>query len=141
MQKYYVKLSEGHTAKPDQITDGYLGMSGRKIKYTKGVARHKAKIFGGTIEEAKTYIGEELTVGQIPRVMLSEGLLETLKGREVYKHTRDNEPHEVMFYGNVFEEILEERRRNEIRLSAEVVEEIGDIIEECYKYQYIHLIN
>lgn len=52
--KYRVKLLKGHSAKKDQIVDGYLGNSfgnGKVETYDRGDAIKKARLFGGKIEK------------------------------------------------------------------------------------------
>lgn len=50
---YRVKLLENHSAKPDQIVDGYLSALGDEITtYPRGEAIKKARLFGGKIEFA-----------------------------------------------------------------------------------------
>lgn len=80
-KKFKVKLLPDHTAKPDQIINGYLGNSfhdGKITEYTRGEAIKKASMFGGKIEEVKK---------AIPMPQLSADELLTLEGiSEQQKH-------------------------------------------------------
>ena len=50
VMNYKVKLNEGHTARPDQVsTTGYLGNESSESIYTRGEALKKARMFNGKI--------------------------------------------------------------------------------------------
>lgn len=49
--KYRVKVLPGHSAKSDQIIDGYLAWNGEICRYGRGQAIKKARLFGGKIEK------------------------------------------------------------------------------------------
>lgn len=108
MQLYRVRLKEGHTAKPDQISGEYLGNYATidPMLYTRGEAHKKARMFGGSIEPfGRDYSVDELKVIQIPKAQLSQALINELRDREVFTDT-DNMLEEVMYSSDVFEAIL-----------------------------------
>ena len=111
MKKYKVKLLEGHKAKDTDIVDGYLGNifgNGRIATYDRGEAIKKANMFGGVTELAKgihEVIGS-LSIQTIPENALLDGVVKLLKGREAFKDA--SEMNEVIYQGDVFEEILGE---------------------------------
>jgi len=110
MQLYRVRLNEGHTARPDQIAGDYLGgyETIDPALYTLSEARKKARAFGGSTEPfGRDYTVDELKVIQIPKIQLSQSLLNELKGREIFVDT-DNLLEEVMYSSDVFEAILGE---------------------------------
>jgi len=110
MQLYRVRLNEGHTARPDQISGEYLGGYANidPMLYTRREATKKARMFGGSIVPfGRDYHLNELKVIQIPNEQLSERLLNELKGRESFKDI-DDMLDEVMYSSDVFEAILGE---------------------------------
>jgi hypothetical protein len=149
MQLYRVKLNEGHTARPDQISGEYLGSYATidPILYTHMEAVKKARMFGGSIEPfGKKYTIDRLNVIQIPKNQLSQALINELKDREVFTDT-DNMLEEVMYSSDVFEAILGEQfeyfgKQNLIRVGVEyqvLVDELMVLDEICKDSQYVML--
>ena len=147
MQLYRVRLKEGHTAKPDQIAGEYLGNYATidPMLYTHMEAVKKARMFGGSIEPfGRDYNIDRLQVIQIPKVQLSQALINELKGREVFLDT-DNLLEEVMYSSDVFEAILGEQyeyfeKQTLIRIGKEhqvLVDELLVLDEICKDSQYV----
>jgi hypothetical protein len=147
MQLYRVKLNEGHTAKPDQIAGDYLGGYANidPMLYTHMEAVKKARMFGGSIEKfGRDYTIDKLKVIQIPKVQLSQALINELKNREVFIDT-DNMLEEVMYSSDVFETILGEQyeyfeKQTLIRVGKEhqvLVDELMVLDEICKDSQYV----
>ena len=104
---YKVKLNEGHTARPDQVsTTGYLGNESSESIYTRGEALKKARMFNGKIVlvELSRYLNK-VTTTQIPQTALSEWVVRQLQGREMFEDT-DTDLGERIYSGDVFEAIL-----------------------------------
>lgn len=106
---YKVKLNEGHTARPDQVsTTGYLGNESSESIYTRGEALKKARMFNGKIVlvELSRYL-TKATFTQIPQSALLDKVIKELDGREMFI---DTEPSlgERIYSGDVFEAILGE---------------------------------
>lgn len=104
---YKVKLNEGHTARPDQVsTTGYLGNESSESIYTRGEALKKARMFNGKIVlvELSRYLNK-VTTTQIPQTALSEWVVRQLQGREMFMDT-DIDLGERIYSGDVFEAIL-----------------------------------
>ena len=149
MQLYRVRLNEGHTARPDQISGEYLGSYANidPILYTHMEAVKKARMFGGSIEPfGKKYTIDKLEVIQIPKNQLSQALINELRDREVFTDT-DNMLEEVMYSSDVFEAILGElhesfESQTLIRVGKEhqvLVDELMVLDEICKDSQYVML--
>lgn len=147
MQLYRVKLQEGHTAKPDQISGEYLGNYAtiEPALYTRGEAQKKARMFGGSIEAfGRDYTVDELKVIQIPKTQLSQALINELQDREVFLDT-DNMLEEVMYSSDVFEAILGEQyeyfeKQTLIRIGKQhqlLVDELLVLDTICKDSQYV----
>ena len=147
MQLYRVRLQEGHTARPDQISGEYLGNYATidPTLYTRSEANKKARMFGGSIEPfGRDYAVDELKVIQIPKAQLSQALINELQGREIFIDT-DNLLEEVMYSSDVFEAILGEQyeyfeKQTLIRIGKEhqvLVDELMVLDEICKNSQYV----
>ena len=151
MQLYRVRLNEGHTARPDQISGEYLGNYATidPMLYTHMEAVKKARMFGGSIEPfGRDYTIDKLKVIQIPKAQLSQALINELKDREVFIEI-DNMLEEVMYSSDVFEAILGEQyeyfeKQTLIRVGKEhqvLVDELLVLDEICKDSQYVMLIS
>ena len=149
MQLYRVRLNEGHTARPDQISGEYLGNYATidPMLYTHMEAVKKARMFGGSIEPfGRDYTIDKLKVIQIPKAQLSQALINELKDREVFIEI-DNMLEEVMYSSDVFEAILGEQyeyfeKQTLIRVGKEhqvLVDELLVLDEICKDSQYVML--
>ena len=105
--RYKVKLSDGHNARPDQVSNtGYLGNVESESIYTRGEALKKARMFNGKIELvglSKALTKASMT--QIPQDVLADWVVRQLQGREMFE---DTELGEKIYSGDVFEAILGE---------------------------------
>lgn len=111
MKQYFVKLLEGHKAKEDQILDGYLGYPNQlvPIMYSRGEAIKKARAFGGKIEPVANCIADvmtRMTIMTLPENALLDGVVKEMKSREAFKDATEMD--EVIYQGDIFEEILGE---------------------------------
>lgn len=95
-------------------------------------------MFGGKIKPTVSYVVDTLKVAQITRNSLVHGLEQALKGREVYTSTKDSP--EVMYYGNVFDDLWDEHNTGKIKLDEKAFNQCYEIAQEVGLYQYIHLI-
>lgn len=148
-QLYRVKLNEGHTAKPEQIANGYLTSysSIDPALYTKGEAQKKANMFGGKVEPfGKVYHVTECKVLQIVHNHLSGRVLDSLNGREAFLDT-DRDLNEVLYYGSVFDDILCEVDNEIEKQGLTTCESYQPFIDELLilnelskEYQYIMII-
>jgi len=142
MQLYKVKLVAGHTAKPDQIINGYLASFPDELGiYTRGEAIKKAKMFGGKIEKhGKNYTVNDSKIIQLAKQELSSAVLRELEGRELYEDTSStfNEP---IYFGNVFAAILGEITET-IRSAntPELHDELTILDNICAKYEYVMIL-
>ena len=147
MQLYRVRLQEGHTARPDQISGEYLGNYATidPTLYTRSEANKKARMFGGSIEPfGRDYAVDELKVIQIPKAQLSQALINELQHREIFVDT-DYGLQEVMYSSDVFETILGEQyeyfeKQTLIRVGKEhqvLVDELLVLDEICKDSQYV----
>ena len=107
--KYKVKLKDGHSARPDQITTtGYLGIEKSEAIYTRGEALKKARMFGGKIEAVPlSSVFSTVSITQIPENALLDRIVKELRGREMFTDT-DSNLDEKIYSGDVFEAILGE---------------------------------
>lgn len=141
MQLYKVKLNEGHTAKPDQVTNGYLGYAGDLGLYTHREAYNKAKVFGGKIEKhGKNYTVNELKVIQLSKEELSTAVQRELVGREVFIESETDVNEEALYYGDVFAGILGEETEKPKRLQVHgesLINELLVLDNICANYQYV----
>lgn len=105
--KYKVKLLEGHSARPDQVSNtGYLGNEESETIYTRGEALKKARMFKGKIEPvALSKALRTVSMTQINEDALSDWVVRQLRGREAFEDT-DSELGEKIYTGDVFETIL-----------------------------------
>ena len=105
--KYKVKLLEGHSARPDQVSNtGYLGNEESESIYTRGEALKKARMFKGKIEPVA--LSKAMTVvsmTQIPENALLDWVVRQLEGREMFDDT-NSDLGEKIYSGDVFEAIL-----------------------------------
>jgi hypothetical protein len=144
MQLYKVKLNEGHTAKPEQISGGYLGNYEdiNVALYTKSEATKKAKMFGGKIEKhGKNYTAVSMKVLQLSKQEISPAVINQLNGREVFQDT-DTAVGEIMYYGDVFDAVLgEQGELSEILcLNEAVLDELNVLNNLSYQYAYIMFV-
>jgi hypothetical protein len=149
-QLYRVKLYEGHTAKPKQVSGEYLGnyATTDPALYSKGEAQKKAKMFGGKIEPfGKVYHFTELKVMQLSSEQISEKLMSELRGREEFVDT-DNDLDEAFYSADVFEAILCEvdQMINKQKLVTwgsyqPLIDELLVLNELSKEYQYVMLIS
>ena len=105
--KYKVKLLDGHSARPDQVSDtGYLGNEDSESIYSRGEALKKARMFKGKIEVvALSKVLSTVTMTHIPQNALTDWVVRQLQGREMFTDT-DSDLNEKIYSGDVFEAIL-----------------------------------
>lgn len=149
-QLYRVKLNEGHSALPEQVSGQYLGdySTTDPALYTKGEAQKKAKMFGGKIEAfGKVYHVTELKVLQLSSEQISEKLMSELRGREEFVDT-DHDLDEAFYSADVFEAILCEvdQMINKQKLVTwgsyqPLIDELLVLNELSKEYQYVMLIS
>jgi hypothetical protein len=146
-QLYRVRLNEGHTAKPDQIAEGYLGNDNSidPALYSKSEAQKKAKMFGGSVEPfGKAYHLNELKMAQIPKEQLSTELLNELKDRESFADV-DTDLDEKIYSADKFETILGEvdeaiEQQLLVRVgkkTQDLIDELLVLIELTKDYEYV----
>lgn len=143
MQLYKVQLKDGHTAKPDQNVEGYLGEAGELCLYTRGEALKKAIAFGGKIEKhGKNYSTSENKILNLDGDELSPAVKRELKQREVYVDTVDDQQ-EPIYYGDVFATILGEETEKEKLLqnhAASLIDELIVLDNICANYDYVRVM-
>ena len=107
--RYKVKLSDGHNARPDQVSiTGYLGNLESESIYTRGEALKKAHNFNGKIElVALSKALTKVSMTQIPENALADWLVKKMQGRELFEDI-DTDLSEKIYSGDVFEAILGE---------------------------------
>jgi len=142
MQLYKVKLNEGHTAKSDQVINGYLASFPNELGiYTRGEALKKAKMFGGKIEKyGKNYTISKDSIINLSKKELSPAVQRELNGRELYEDTSStfNEP---IFFGDVFAAILGDITET-VRTAntPEVIDELLVLDNICASYEYVKVM-
>ena len=134
-QAYKVKLNDGHTAEPNQITkDGCLADdNGQPFIYNKSAAKYKCEMFGGTPEKfGKSYTTSKVTMIQFDQKFLNPATVEYAKEKQCYDGGKSG-----MFicYGRVFEDILEEGG-----VPLELVEELQALSVFCVETDYVHFL-
>jgi len=135
MQAYKVKLNKNHTAAPDQITeDGYLADdNGEPFIYNQTVVKDKAEKFGGTPEKfGKNYSVSKVKMIQFDQKQLNTITVECAKEKQCYDNNKGG-----MFicYGNVFDEILEEKG-----LPGDVIKELRILSVFCVDVDYVQFL-
>ena len=135
MQAFKVKLNEGHTAEPDQITkDGYLADDdGQPFIYNQAAAKYNANLFGGTPEKfGKSYTTSKVTMIQFDQNFLDQKIVELAREKQCYDGGKSG-----MFicYGRVFEDILEEGG-----IPLELVKELQALSVFCVEIDYVHFL-
>lgn len=141
MQLYKVKLNEGHTAQPDQVTNGYLGYAGDLELYTRGEALKKAIAFGGKIEKhGKNYTVNQTSIVDLSKQELSPAILKELEDREVYVDS-DDDINEPIYYADVFSAILGEVTET-VRTAntPETLDELLVLGNICANYDYVRVM-
>ena len=142
MQTYRVKLLEGHSANPNNISGGYLSLNPRTkpALYTRGQALKKANRFGGKIEK----FGKNITTNPLKMLQLAESeihptIVSLMKEKMVYEHYVSL----VCFitYGNVFAEILEDQAKGVVSaLEQEILDELEVLDCLSMYHEYIQVI-
>jgi hypothetical protein len=139
--RYKVKLDKGHTAKDDQIVNGFLGNvfgTGRVELYSRGEAVQKANMFGGHIELHKVsfYIAD-IKVAQIDRKTISEDVERLMNEQgKVYGREKDDDG---FYYANVIDDIL--NHPTLVITDDKLLQELQDLSQYLTNYDYIMLIS
>lgn len=145
MQLYKVKLLEGHSAKKEQIVNGYLAGFDTIGIYTRGEAIKKASMFGGKIEKhGKNYVGVEQKVLSLSKSQISSIILNEMYGCESHKDT-DEDLSENVYYGDIFTDILNKESVNAesgtmLAMSNDLLDELRILETLTQNYAYIILV-
>jgi hypothetical protein len=108
MRKLFKVKVDPTTIDTDKTKNGYLAMFGSIVYYPIGEANTKARMFGGIVEPVTSPIlrkVSDITMTQISRTGLSDGVLKALQGREIFT---DNQLNEHIYGGDIFSDILSE---------------------------------
>jgi hypothetical protein len=144
MKKFKVVLSEGHSAKPDQVIDGCLASGyndGKVGLYERKDAKKKASMFGGEIKEVEglhNVLGI-LSMQTLPEDALLNDVVKELRGRESFIDA-DLTNDERLYSGDTFEAILCEQveKKTLSKKALNQVEELSLIIRTDYLMVTIH---
>lgn len=140
-QMYGVKLNENHTAKPEQVYNGFLG-EGFINLYTKGEAIKKSKQFGGLVKP----IGKKYAVDTLGILRLKKSDLSTNVKNLLHKYTDaviiDNFD---VYTNDVFEELLgilsENTKANGTILQSMLVSELNVLNTLCIDAAYVMIVD
>ncbi len=146
--KYKVKLLNGHTAKPTQIVNGYLGNSfndGKVEKYSRGEAIKKAHMFGGVTEK----IERTVLVKETATITLDENSLifgvELLLKSWIPTFLNGSDKTQVIYKASVFQDILNDNskllKEASTIASDKVLNQLEELVDITANYDYVIIIN
>lgn len=138
-RKYFVRLNEGHTARPDQEVNGYLGVNGKRVRYGSD-ASQKAAMFGGKKEFAPySFTSKQLLVSQIDENCFVHGVDKLLRGREEFGTVTDG-ANDVFIYASIFDSLLNENPDLE-ETDKKAFDQLEELSEAFVMHDYIMIIN
>lgn len=135
MQAFKVKLNEGHTAEPSQVTkDGYLADDdGQPFIYNQSAAKDKANLFGGTPEKfGKNHTVSKRKILQLDQNHLNQKIVELAREKQAFEGKNGD----FICYGVIFDDLLELGG-----LDSEVVHELRCLSVFCVEADYVQFLS